>query len=208
MSRLPLAIFLGIMLVCGGALVWLGHQVLEQDRTLEAHRAQERLEHAVDHVAATFARKLLELDSTARLEGVVEIRSGRNGIEPVPPARLLYLPAGSPRQGMPSGLPPGRRWNFSATMRRERPRCTGRFRAPPIAASRPGRSCVSAERCGRRRETRKRFGYMGNCHSWTQRRCWGFPRASPPPRDFARPWNLWVDALSFAGRRPGSTATL
>ncbi|MBI4904409.1 MAG: HAMP domain-containing histidine kinase [Acidobacteria bacterium] len=103
MSRLPLAIFLGIMLVCGGALVWLGHQVLEQDRTLEAHRAQERLEHTVDHVAATFARKLLELDSTVLLEGIVEIRSGRTGIEPVPPARLLYLPAASPGHGMLSG---------------------------------------------------------------------------------------------------------
>jgi signal transduction histidine kinase len=102
MSRYMLTIFLGIMLVCGGALAWLGRQVLEQDRTLELHRAQERLEHSADHVAGTFARKLLELDSHPAADGVVEIRGLGNGIEAVPPGRLLYGSGGAASQFEPN----------------------------------------------------------------------------------------------------------
>jgi signal transduction histidine kinase len=102
MPRYVLAIFLGIMLVCGGALAWLGRQVLEQDRTLEAHRVQERLERSADHVASMFARKLLELDSHPPPDGVVEIRGRGNGIEAVPPGRLLYVPTTDASQDEPT----------------------------------------------------------------------------------------------------------
>jgi len=39
-----LAVFLCLMLVLGGALGWLGWQLLKQDRALEGQRMQERLE--------------------------------------------------------------------------------------------------------------------------------------------------------------------
>jgi cytochrome c peroxidase len=50
--RHVLTIFVGIMLVFGAALGWLGWQLLEQDRSLERQRVQERLEQAADRIVA------------------------------------------------------------------------------------------------------------------------------------------------------------
>src|SRR5512140_1018032 len=90
-----LAIFLCIMLVCGGALGWLGWQVLEQDRSLERQRVQERLDLAADHVATSLERSFSELDNYLNLlpgpaakeppEGVVVLVATERAVNIDPP---------------------------------------------------------------------------------------------------------------------------
>ena len=63
-----LAVFLCLMLVLGGALGWLGWQLLKQDRALEGQRVQERLELAADGRYISFM-KGVEGDAKARYEG-------------------------------------------------------------------------------------------------------------------------------------------
>jgi len=58
-----LVIFLCLMLVLGGALGWLGWQLLKQDRALERQRVQESLELAADHMAAALQQSLTDLES-------------------------------------------------------------------------------------------------------------------------------------------------
>jgi len=98
-----LAIFLCIMLVCGGALGWLGWQVLEQDRSLEGQRVQERLDLAADHVAASLERSFSDLDNYLNFvpgpaakeppEGVVVLRATDRAVNIDPPGRVLFHPA-------------------------------------------------------------------------------------------------------------------
>src|SRR5512143_806602 len=54
--------FLLIVCVLLAGLGWLGWRVLEQDRTLENQRAQERLGTGADLVATTLAGRLSELN--------------------------------------------------------------------------------------------------------------------------------------------------
>ena len=58
-----LAVFLCLMLVLGGALGWLGWQLLKQDRALEGQRVQESLELAADHMAAALQQNLTDLEA-------------------------------------------------------------------------------------------------------------------------------------------------
>ena len=50
--RQVLAVFLCLMLVFGGAMGWLGWQLIEQERARESQRVQERLERAAGRVPA------------------------------------------------------------------------------------------------------------------------------------------------------------
>jgi signal transduction histidine kinase len=101
--RHVLAIFLCIMLVCGGALGWLGWQVLKQDRSLERQRVQERLDLAADHVAASLERNFSDLDNYLNflpgpaakepLEGVVVLLATELAVNVYPSGRVLFYPA-------------------------------------------------------------------------------------------------------------------
>jgi signal transduction histidine kinase len=101
--RHVLAIFLAIMLVSGGALGWLGWQVLEQDRSLERQRVQERLDLAADHVAASLERNFSDLDNHLNFlpgpaakeppEGVVVLLATERAVNVYPSGRVLFYPA-------------------------------------------------------------------------------------------------------------------
>ncbi len=101
--RHVLAIFLVIMLVCGGALGWLGWQVMEQDRLLKRQRVQERLGLAADRVVASLERSFSELDDYLGFrpgpgvkdppEGVAVILATQRAVDIYPAGRVLYYPA-------------------------------------------------------------------------------------------------------------------
>ena len=67
--RRTLAVFLCLMLGFGSALSWLGWRLLEQDRSLERQRVQERLEAAADYMAAELQRSLHETNAVGSNEG-------------------------------------------------------------------------------------------------------------------------------------------
>jgi signal transduction histidine kinase/Tol biopolymer transport system component len=54
--------FLCLMLILGGALSWLGWQLLDQDRTIEKQRVLERLELAADRIVTHLRSRVSELD--------------------------------------------------------------------------------------------------------------------------------------------------
>jgi len=101
--RRTLAVFLGLMLVLGGALGWLGWQWLKQDHALERQRRQERLESAADQTAVSFQQSLLELEgyrsfvpssgAKALPEGVVVLQATKREVDAYPPGGLLFYPA-------------------------------------------------------------------------------------------------------------------
>ena len=91
------------MLVFGGAMGWLGWQLIEQERSLERQRVQDQLERAADHMAATLQRSLSELETYLGVipgpgakqppDGVAVLRATERAVVAYPPARLLYYPA-------------------------------------------------------------------------------------------------------------------
>jgi len=103
---LLLILFL-VTLVSVSALAWFGWKVLDQERDVEARRAQERLEQAANRIAATLRGALA--DTGDRLgawvmsppsdgqpdQGLLLIVSD-NGFSALPPERLLYRPFPSP----------------------------------------------------------------------------------------------------------------
>jgi len=90
------------MLVFGGAMGWLGWQLIEQERSLESQRVQERLERAADHMAASLQRSLSDLETYLAFvpgpgakpppDGVAVLRATERDAVASPPARLLYYP--------------------------------------------------------------------------------------------------------------------
>ena len=98
-----LAVFLSLMLVFGGALAWLGWQLLEQDRSLERQRAQERLEQGADYLVAELQRGLSIIDgylsfapSLAASEppdGLIVLHVTGSTVVTHPPNRLLFYPS-------------------------------------------------------------------------------------------------------------------
>jgi len=102
-SRRALAVFLCLMFVFGGALSWLGWRLLEQDRSLERQRIQERLEQAADYLTAELQRRLSDVESylsfipgsaaKAPPDGVIVLLATRDGVEAHPPGVLLFYPA-------------------------------------------------------------------------------------------------------------------
>ena len=101
--RRTLTVFLTLMLVLGGALGWFGWQLLRQDRALEGQRRQERLEQAVDRMAALLQQSLADLESYLSFgpvsgaedlpDGVSLLRVNKHVLEAYPAGRLLYSPA-------------------------------------------------------------------------------------------------------------------
>jgi hypothetical protein len=91
------------MLVFGGALAWLGWQLLEQDRSLERQRVQERLEQAADYMAAELQRGLSDLEGFLEFlpgpaakgppDGVIVLRAIPGSVEAHPSGGLLFYPA-------------------------------------------------------------------------------------------------------------------
>ena len=112
--RRTLAVFLALMLVFGGALAWLGWQLLEQDRALERQRVQERLEQAADSIAAELERGLSDLESYLRIlpgpgaeeppDGVTVLRATPGAVEARPPGGLLFYPAIPGGEGASAGI--------------------------------------------------------------------------------------------------------
>src|SRR5688572_16829503 len=110
--RHVLAIFLTIMLVSAGALGWLGWQLLEQDRSLERQRLQERLEQAADQTVAALQRSLSELEAHLNLipsagateppRGVAILLIKEQAVEVYPSGSLLYYPAIPPDEEPPA----------------------------------------------------------------------------------------------------------
>jgi len=100
--RRTLAVFLCLMLVLGGALGWLGWQLLKQDRALEGQRVQERLELAADNMAAALQHSLTDLESYLSFvpspgakeppDGVMVLLAAERTVNAYPPGRLLYYP--------------------------------------------------------------------------------------------------------------------
>lgn len=97
-----LMIFLCIMLVFGGALGWLGWQLLEQDRSLEGQRVQERLEQAADQIVAALQHSHSDLEAYLSFspgpavkgppDGVVIVVMTERAVTEYPPGCLLYYP--------------------------------------------------------------------------------------------------------------------
>lgn len=58
--RYLLTLFLAIMLVLAASLSWLSWRFLKQERALESHRVQERLDNAADLIAASLLHKFSE----------------------------------------------------------------------------------------------------------------------------------------------------
>ena len=109
--RHVLAIFVAVAVVSAGALVWLMWLLLEQDKTVEIQRRQERLEQAADRAAAVMQGALADIDVQlgTRLDppvklpaGVLVFSSGRDGIAVRPEGALLYYPEPSPRLEAPA----------------------------------------------------------------------------------------------------------
>ena len=104
--RRTLVVFLGLMLVLGSALAWLGWQVIERDRLVERGQVQERVERSADHIVTALQRSLSELDRLAGAapdstpaglpEGVVILRATRQAVTVRPDSTLLFHPAGAP----------------------------------------------------------------------------------------------------------------
>jgi len=100
--RRTLAVFLCLMLVLGGALGWLGWQLLKQDRALEGQRLQERLELAADHMAAALQQSLTDLESYLSFvpspgakeppDGALVLQVTKRTVNAYPPGGLLYYP--------------------------------------------------------------------------------------------------------------------
>jgi signal transduction histidine kinase len=111
--RRTLVVFLGLMLVFGGVLAWLGWRLLEQDRSLERQRVQERLEQAADYMAAELQRGLSDLESYLRIlpgstakdppDGVIVLRAIPGAVEVHPPGGLLFYPAIPGGEGASAG---------------------------------------------------------------------------------------------------------
>jgi signal transduction histidine kinase/tetratricopeptide (TPR) repeat protein len=90
------------MFVLGGALGWLGWQLLKQDRALEGQRLQERLELAADHMAAALQQSLTDLESYLSFvpspgakeppDGVMVLQVTKRTVNAYPPGCLLYYP--------------------------------------------------------------------------------------------------------------------
>ena len=112
-SRRLLVMFAGVILVPALALGWLAWRTLDQDRALERHRAEERLQRSADLVAATLQERLRALPeqvpglfAAARAvpEDSLLISFHGSVAQTRPPGRLLYLPAAPVTPRLPPGI--------------------------------------------------------------------------------------------------------
>lgn len=108
-----LVIFLCIMLIFGGTLGWLAWQLLEQDRSLERQRVQERLEQAADQIAAALQHSHSDLEAYLSWspgpgvkgppDGVVIFQAAGHAVSAYPPGCLLYYPMIPGEEEPPAG---------------------------------------------------------------------------------------------------------
>jgi signal transduction histidine kinase len=93
------------------ALGWLVWRTLDQDRLLERHRAQERLQQSAELMAAALQERLRTLPAEAaklddsRLSDDAAVLTIKGGIVgQYPSGRLLYLPSVPATSGLPAGI--------------------------------------------------------------------------------------------------------
>jgi signal transduction histidine kinase len=97
-----LGVFLCLMLILGGALGWLGLQMLKQDRALERQRLQELLERETDRITATFQQSLQDLEiflnsnpdraAEEPPDDMVVLHVIGRAVNAYPPGSLLFYP--------------------------------------------------------------------------------------------------------------------
>jgi signal transduction histidine kinase len=95
-GSLLIALFL-LTLASVSALAWFGWRFLEQERLVEAQRAQQNLEQTADGLATRLRGSLAETadrltDAEPRDEGVLLVFRDANTLSTQPPGQLLYLP--------------------------------------------------------------------------------------------------------------------
>jgi signal transduction histidine kinase len=95
--RQLLVVFLGIALISGGTLAWLGLQLLRQDRALETQRRRDRLEQSTDRAAASMQQTVNALDAAL---------NGAAAAEMLPPAASLVALVDESIQITPAGSLP------------------------------------------------------------------------------------------------------
>ena len=96
--RQLLTFYLAGTIAAAAALAWLGWRLIEQERALEAQRAQERLEIMCDRVTAIFQRSLDELAKQLSAPGgtlpgdAILMTADRKTVQTQPAQRLVFYP--------------------------------------------------------------------------------------------------------------------
>ncbi len=118
-----LVVFVGVALVSGGALGWLGWLLLAQDAALDVQRRQEALDQAADRAAAAMQRTIADLRSRTSAEpdaigqfpaGVSRISLARGVVRVWPEDSLLYYPFRTRPPAAPSEtFDPGEQYEFA-----------------------------------------------------------------------------------------------
>jgi signal transduction histidine kinase len=87
-------VFLTVLVPPAATLVWLGAELLDQDRKLLAQRNVERLQAAVGGVTRSLDQALKDAESwtDSAPEHAIVLRMSVNGMEPGPSGRLLWVP--------------------------------------------------------------------------------------------------------------------
>ena len=98
------------------ALVWLGLNLLAQERDLQRQREADRREAAAEAVTRTLVQSLTEIERAltggALQAGTVRLRMGQSGVEVAPPGALAWVP-------VPAVLPEYASAPFEAAEREE-----------------------------------------------------------------------------------------
>jgi signal transduction histidine kinase len=107
-----LVVFVGVALVSGGALGWLGWLLLAQDAALDVQRRQEALDQAADRAASAMQRSIADLRTRTSAEpeatgqfpaGVSRISLAQGVVRVWPEDSLLYYPFRARLPAAPSG---------------------------------------------------------------------------------------------------------
>lgn len=108
--RQLLTFYLAGTIAAAAALTWLGWRMLEQERALEAQRAQERLEIMCDRVTAIFQRSLDELAKQLSAPAAmlpadaILMTADRKNMQTQPAQRLVFYSVAAEAAGPPAGI--------------------------------------------------------------------------------------------------------
>ena len=98
-------LFLAVVVLPAIALVWLGIELINQDRELWVQRQEERRRAATQGAVLSLEQSLAEAErqsAEGRLpEGAVRFRLSASGVQADPPDRVLWVPAPVPMQAVP-----------------------------------------------------------------------------------------------------------
>jgi signal transduction histidine kinase len=93
-------LFMAVVVPPAVALVWLGLELIDQDRALWAQREEERRRAAAQAVVLSLEQALTEAERQfaegVLPEGVVRLRLSAQGVQADPPDRMLWVPAPMP----------------------------------------------------------------------------------------------------------------